>query len=119
MSVCIELSLDDVRGLWHTGCAAEGLADGAAGRFEMVSPPEVGEHVQSFDRDPVAWLEGALFVDGSLLWCDSYLSALLLAKVHRAYGERAHMLWDMAEVKPGEPWGHCVLTTWSITADQQ
>lgn len=56
------------------------------------------------------------FDRGWMLWCDTYLQAVLVMKVHQGYGYRAHILRDEStplDVNYTAEDGACVvLTTW-------
>lgn len=108
----IELSLDDVSGFGHTSMASMHFREADHhGRFEC-HDKSVGAPEDEWNSIADRLLAAPVFDDGTLHWCESAVEALLLAKVHRAAGFTAHVLWDLA-AEPGGPVpdGHVVLTS--------
>lgn len=113
MGYTITLDMDEVSGFWHTGSASAQFREPRQyGRFEATEIPreDAGEASSIADR----LIASPAFDDGALLWCETRVEALLLAKVHRAAGHTAHLLWDMAENPDGSLMGHVVLTSASL-----
>lgn len=109
-SFTITLTMADAQGFYDTGMAVAPFRDeGQYGRFECHDPSVNAP--DEYDSVTERLIAAPVFDDGSLLWCDSYVGALLLAKVHRAAGFTAYVLWDMAENPPGSGGSHCVLTS--------
>lgn len=114
MTYTVSLDWDEAQRFWTTG---SGVLEGHYGRFEAMEIPraQAGEATSIADR----MIAAPEFKNGSMLWCDTYVEALLLVKVHRAAGYTVHLLWDMAESNDnGDLWGHCVLTTWNVMGDR-
>lgn len=114
MTYQVSLEWDEAQRFWNTGSS---VIREPYGRFEAVEIPreDAGEATSIADR----LIAAPEFADGSMLWCETYVEALLLAKTHRAAGYTAHLLWDMAESNAnGDLWGHCVLTSWNVMGDR-
>lgn len=111
-AVTVSLTLDEVQGCYRTAFKASGMR-GKRGRFACVDP-SAPDAVRRQDEDTGSIFDSPEFDDGSVLHCHTHAEALLLAKVHRGLGHIAYVLSDSAEIRPGEPLGPCVLTSWNF-----
>lgn len=117
MTYTVSIDFAEAEGFYNMGCAAAPFRGGLQyGRFECHDPS--ADAPEEWDSVADRLIASPVFDDGSLLWCDTYVEALLLAKVHRAAGYTAYLLWDMAENPPGTTAGHCVLTSWDLMGDR-
>ena len=71
----IRITLTEAENLWHTSCSAALFPSDRLYPVEGRTPVEV--------------------TSGNLVWCQSYIEALMLAKVHLAYGYAAQLLIDI------------------------
>lgn len=116
-AVTLTLTLEDVAGCWHTGAAAEGFRDGQdPERFEVTGGTLLPEGIDADDPRAGADLIALPDMDGgSLLWCETYTDALLVAKVHQGLGHAAYVLWDTAPLNDSvKDSGYAVLTARSL-----
>lgn len=110
MTYQVSLEWDEAQRFYTTGSS---VIREQYGRFEAAMVPHGQENEATSIADRL--IVAPEFASGSMLWCDTYVEALLLTKVHRAAGHTAHLLWDMAELNDdGDVWGHCVLTSWNV-----
>ena len=88
----LSMSLAESEPLWHTGVHADCLMTAEQiNRFESVNnTPSV-----PFDRSRGVQAP-ARYAGGAVLFCDSYMGAVMLAAVHQAHGFDAATFWDMA-----------------------
>lgn len=100
----ISLTLDEALSLTDMAAASAGFrGPEQTGRFEVHDAPHLD--INLVFSDPK-------FDNGSVLWVgDQRLSALVLAKVLRAEGFTAHVLWDMKPRGDGKPNGWVVLNS--------
>lgn len=99
-SIVVTITAQEASHLWHTGVPLTNGPHHFVDRFEALDENYSMEFVDDL-------LESGRFDTGSILWTDSYLGALLLAKVLRAGGFESHVLGDTA----GGPYLWAVLTT--------
>lgn len=60
-------------------------------------------------------LSSPAFANGCVLTAESYLAALILAKLHTAHGYEAHVLVDLSDTDHSSNW--VVATTWDCVPD--
>ena len=113
--ITITLTMDDVAGAWEMAAASDQFREMAQyGRFECID-----RSIEDWSEDEMTSIADRLIASpdydqGTMLWCDRYMDALLLAKVHRGTGHTAYVLWDTAPRDDGTALGAVVLTSWAM-----
>lgn len=110
MSISLTFTLEEAEILFYSGTAASDFRDErAVGRFVPANRSGSEEVMLELI------LASPQFDNGSMLWCASAGDALLLKKIHEAYGYEAYILGDQAADSEREY--YTVLTSWNIYGD--